>query len=81
MRRKAKCEAFLGMPSEQEESDMKKTQLQRILAAGLSAVLLLTAPMKADAAVWGSTTKAAAFPAYDMGNAFQGPAEIGSAHG
>ena len=53
---------------------MKKTQLQRILAAGLSAVLLLTAPMEADAAVWGSTTKAAAFPAYDMGNAFQGPA-------
>lgn len=53
---------------------MKKTQLQRILAAGLSAVLLLTAPMKADAAAGVSATKAAAFPAYDIGNAFQGPA-------
>lgn len=53
---------------------MKKTQLQRILALGLSAVLLLAAPLETGAAASGKGPEAAGFPVAGLGNAFQGPA-------
>lgn len=53
---------------------MKRTQLQRILALGLSAVLLFAAPLEAGAQAMTGQERGAAFGTDGMGTAWQGPA-------